>query len=586
METKIDLKVEITKSGSPTLKVFHNDKEYYLHSKYNPIREAETWVKEYYEQGKMVILVGLGLGYCGRELLKFISPEDRILIIEPYKEIIDIAKDNNLKDLLDDDRVFICLESDKERLGKILRILIQGQFLKDSKIMVAPNYEKICSIGLIINKLKKAFVDYSVDINTKLKQATGWQENYLRNIQYAVQSCPITAFENQLNFPVVIVSAGPSLEKELDQLKEIYDHALIISSGTATTVLIKNNIKPHIIVSIDGHMANYNHFKEIDYTGIPLFYSPNSHYKIVEKHKGSKIIFQWSGIEVCEWYDDIIGFKTGIIKVGPSVANFALDIACKMTSGPICFVGQDLAYVGGFSHAEGNINRTNIDTLQSAALMPVESNDGSKLYTDYAFTLMREWFENYLYANPRGNVFNATLTGAKINGTEVMAFAKFVAKFCNKSIDAKQFINNVISDWEEEHNDSKIQTNEIFKEMLVCLNKIIELTKKAKNLSEKLLNKIKNNDNKGINTILAKLSAIDDKIMQLKDKDGLLYFTIQTVVDILLFWDEEDKDEHKKRIKIAEKSDFFYCKLYEMSNKVKQTLNDIYLGGTHGTSDE
>jgi hypothetical protein len=581
MEAEIDLKVEITKSEYPTLKIFHDNKELYLHSKYNPIREAETWAQEYYEKGKMVILIGLGLGYYGKALLKIISKEDRILIIEPYKKIFDKAEENGLRELLGDDRVFLCLESDKEKLGQILRILIQKRFLKNSKIFISPNYEKICSTEIIINSLKRAFADYAVDINTKLEQATSWQENYLRNIKYAIQSHPITEFENKFNCPIVIVSAGPSVTKELTKLKEIYDRALIISSGTATTVLIKNNIKPHIIVSIDGHIANYNHFKEINYDGIPLLYSPNSHYKIVEEHIGPKIIFQWNGIEVIDWYDDLIGFKTGTVKGGPSVANFALDIAYKITSGPICFIGQDLGFVGGYSHAEGNINRTKMDDLKNSGLMPVESNDGSELYTDYAFTLMREWFENYLYINPRSNVFNATLAGAKIKGTEVMEFERFITEFCDKHIDIKKLIDNVILDWDQKNNDRNVQTDEVFNKMLVCLNKVIELTKKAGIVSKKLLNKVKNNDHKDIQTMLAKLSDIDNKIMALKEKDGLLYFIMQNVTDMLTLWDEDDSNEYKKRIKIAEKSCFFYSRLYDMSNDVKKTIDVISLGGTH-----
>lgn len=584
MEEKFNLKVETAKNGYPTLKVFHENKELYLHSKYNPIREAENWVQEYYEEGKVFILIGLGLGYYAKELVKHMGPKEQLLIIEPYKEILDQGMNVGLQELLNDDRVFLCLESDREKLGQILRLLILEQHLKDSKIIISPNYEKICSSEAIISSLKKGFVDYAVDINTKLTHANGWQQNYLRTIKSAIKSCPITEFEGKFSCPAVIVAAGPSLNKELEKLKSIYNRAFIISSGTASTVLIKNNIIPHIIVSIDGHIANYNHFKEINYDDIPLFYSPNSHYKIVEEHQGPKVIFQWSGIDVSDWYNDTIGFKTGTIKVGPSVANFALDIAYKITSGPICFVGQDLGFVGGFSHAEGNINRTKMDDFKNGKLLLAESNDGGELYTDYAFTLMREWFENYIYINPRSNIFNATVAGAKIKGTEVIEFERFISQFCSETIDIKGLINNIISQWNQKHEQQNIQTDKIFDKMSVCLHEVIKLTKKASNLSDKLLNIIKNNDNKDIDTILRKLSAIDSQIIELKEKDGLLYFIIQTVSDILTFWDEEDSDEHKKRIKIAEKSCFFYSRLHGMAKDVKKTLDIISLGGKYDKS--
>lgn len=582
METGMNVNVETAKNGCHTLKVFHENKELYLHSKYNPMREAEIWAAETYEKGKMFVLIGLGLGYYAKALLTKLGEQDQILIIEPHKQIFDKAVEAGLSEIFEDKRVFLCLENDREKLGQILRILILEQRLKNSKIIISPNYEKICSTNMIVNNLKKAFIDYAVDINTKLNQASGWQQNYLKNIIWSMKSCPITEFENRFKCPVVIVGAGPSLNKELENLKNIYGQALIISSGTASTVLIKNNVRPHVIVSIDGHIANYNHFKEVNYKGIPLFYSPNSQYKIVEEHEGHKVVFQWSGVDVSDWYDELIGFQTGIIKVGPSVANFALDIAYKMTSGPICFIGQDLGFAGGYSHAEGNINRIKVDDVKRSSLMRIESNDGSELYTDYSFTLMREWFENYLEMYPRSNVFNATLSGAKIKGTQTIQFEKFISEYCNSPIHVTQMIDDIIADWQQKHRTENIRTDKIFHEMLVCLNQVIKLTQKARSVSDKILNKVKNNDHNGIDRLLIKLTVIDDKITDLKGKDGVLYFIMQTVNDILALWDEEDRNEHKKRIKIAEKSCFFYKKIYEMSSEVRKMLQDMEAGGTHG----
>ena len=567
--------IETTRSGYPTLKVFYKDKEYYLHSKYNPLREAETWAKEFYEKGKLSILIGLGLGYYTKEILKIMDKEDRVLIIEPYEEILNLAKENGIEELLNDSRVLLCLESDKIRLGPIVRGLIQEQFLKSSKIFVAPNYDKIFEVEMVIAGLSKAFNTYAVDINTRLLLAFDWQQNYLRNIKYAIQSCPINAFENLFTCPAIIVSAGPSLQNELDKLKQLYSRAIIISAGSATPTLLKNGIKPHIIVSIDGHINMFKHLQELDYEEIPLCYTPTNHYKISEQHTGPKIVFQTTGMEAVNcWYNEVIGFETGVISVGPSVANYCLGIACKMTSGPVCFIGQDLGYVGGFSHAEGNNNRISKEDA-SLSLYPVISNDGSELYSDYSFTIMRECFENYLYEYRRNNVYNASLKGAKIKGTTVIEFGKFIELFCQDDREIKQIIIDTVESWNRVSSGREIQTNEIFEELTVSIRDVIKTTQKASALSEKLLKKVKNRDNKGINTLLKNISNVDKKLISLKNKDGLLVLIIQLIVDILYLWDEDDDDEYLKRIKIAEKSCFFYKKLHDISNAVEKMINDI-----------
>lgn len=577
MEKSLDLQVEMAKSGYPTLKISYDDKTLYLHSKYNPIREAETWAKEFYEPGKLFILIGLGLGYYAKELLKIMDANDRILIIEPYEKILTITNDHGLAELLADPRVFICLQENKNNLGQILRILIQQKFLQKGKLFVTPNYDKIANVESIIADLKKAFEDYAVDINTKVSLAFDWQRNYFRNMKYAAASCPITAFEKKFTCPAVIVSAGPSLQKELEKLKTVYQHAIIISAGSATPVLLKNGVKPHMVVSIDGSPEMYDHLKDTNYADIPLCYSPNHHYKITENHKGQKIVFQSPEVGIIDWYNEIIGFQTGIVQSGPSVANFCLDVACKLTSGPICFVGQDLGYVGGFSHAEGNSNRVSTtDTKQN--LIRIESNDGNELYAEYAFVLMRERFEKYLYVNPRENVYNASLQGARIHGMKVLAFSNFIDDFCQESIDIGQVINESAKEWRTTGISKKVDIDNTIKELTGSLKKMITLAKEASDLSEKLLNKVKKRDDGNLEKILTKLSKIDKKIMSLKNKDGLLILIIQLITDKLIMWDEEDEDDHKKKIKIAEKNHFFYTKLCELGKMVEKIFDDIKAG--------
>lgn len=572
MDKILDLQIETTKIGNPTLQISYDDKTLYLHSKYNPIREAEKWAKEFYQKGKLSIIIGLGLGYYAQALLNLMDENDHILIIEPYEEIFELAKENGLGQLVTDPRVFICLQSDKNKLGQVLRGLITEHLLKNSEILVAPNYDKIAEVEAIIFQLKRAFIDYAVDINTKLAAAFNWQENYFRNIEHAIQSCPLTAFENKFTCPVIIVSAGPSLQNELEKLKAAYQHAIIISAGSATPVLLKNGVKPHLVMCIDGGIEMYNHFKDIDYEELPLFYIPSQHYKITERHRGLKVLFQIREIKIVDWYNELIGFNTGTVAVGPSVANFALDIACRMTSGPICFVGQDLGYVGGFSHAEGNDNRVSSETKQG--LISTPSNDGGVLYADYAFVLMREWFEKYLSANPRGNVYNASLHGAEIKGTKVIAFHEFMNEFCQEKIDAEQNIKEISNSWHVVHKN-KIDLEKIIQELGKTLEMVITATKEADELSRRLLDSVENCDYDSIDELLVKLSQVDDEIMSLKNKDGLLYLIIQMIVDILILWDEDDEDDHKKRIKIAKKNKFFYNNLYRMARTVRKMLDDM-----------
>src|SRR5690554_230936 len=57
--------IEETRRGNKTIWIENDGKKLYLHSKYNPIREAEAIIEEYegIESDTTVIFYGTGLGY-------------------------------------------------------------------------------------------------------------------------------------------------------------------------------------------------------------------------------------------------------------------------------------------------------------------------------------------------------------------------------------------------------------------------------------------------------------------------------------------------------------------------------------------
>ena len=92
MEQNIDkdlIELEQTRNGYKTISVNKDGKSTYFHSKYNPIREAQTIIDEYKEidDDANVIFYGVGLGYqIDAFLLKY--PNVNYYIYEPVPEIM------------------------------------------------------------------------------------------------------------------------------------------------------------------------------------------------------------------------------------------------------------------------------------------------------------------------------------------------------------------------------------------------------------------------------------------------------------------------------------------------------------------
>ena len=59
--------------------------------------------------------------------------------------------------------------------------------------------------------------------------------------------------ENKEGYPAFIVSAGPSLDKNIDMLKEVKGRGMIMAVDTAIKPLLKKGIVPDIVASVDPH---------------------------------------------------------------------------------------------------------------------------------------------------------------------------------------------------------------------------------------------------------------------------------------------------------------------------------------------
>lgn len=90
-----DIYEEKTKNNLTTISFKRNEKKYLLHSKYDPIQEAERLVKNVdFERDSLIVVFGIGLGYHLSEIKKRISEDTRVFIIEHNIDVLKYALKN------------------------------------------------------------------------------------------------------------------------------------------------------------------------------------------------------------------------------------------------------------------------------------------------------------------------------------------------------------------------------------------------------------------------------------------------------------------------------------------------------------
>ena len=80
----------------------------------------------------------------------------------------------------------------------------------------------------------------------------------------------------------ILVAAGPSLDKNIEKLKQIKDSVFIMAVDTALNTVLKHDIIPDMTISVDGHKPLVL-FEDERVKNIPISLSAVSNAKIVEQ---------------------------------------------------------------------------------------------------------------------------------------------------------------------------------------------------------------------------------------------------------------------------------------------------------------
>ncbi|MGW9527834.1 motility associated factor glycosyltransferase family protein [Paenibacillus terrae] len=415
-----------SETNEPNVVLIREGRPYYLHHPEQPGREAELFVagfKEVVPQAH-VIFFGVGLGYHIREFLRR-HPNTSFSIIEPDTTVMNIFLQHlNENDWLTDEMVEeVMVGVISGETASIMRRLID----RVSGVLVVPwlPYRSIFAEELKkFNEMLGKMVSHK-----KNKMAVNhvyekkWALNSMNNFPFILHSSDFlhTGSDHIAGKPVLIVSAGPSLNDEIEHLRHIRENnlAYLFTVGSAVNTLVEHGIYPHGTFSYDPSDFNVNVIqkvvdKQID--SIPLIFGSTVGKNTLDAYPGRLMHIVISQDELSK---HILrtpeGNKPTIINDAPSVAVIALQCLIQMKADPIVFVGQNLAYRSEQYYAEGITHAEGVPA--SADLPRVQGVHGQQVVTRDSFIKMKTEIEFYISTVKGTEFINTTREGAAIQGT-------------------------------------------------------------------------------------------------------------------------------------------------------------------------
>lgn len=421
--------VEEAKNGMQTIKMQIDSKMIYIHSKYDPEKEAKKYIdKIANEEAKHVLFVGVGLGYHITAYMKE-HPQVTFSIYEPNEEVLHAYLANKQLDVLPLkklNRIFAGNDGDlfMQEVQKVLATA-NGSL----QIIALPVFEKIYAkeLDLIRGRLIEFLKNKRLSLVVNLSFQQRWTVNSIKNFPTLLQTPNFLhdfdagTFENK---PALIVAAGPSLNDEIEHLRYIKENGLayIFSVGSAINSLIEHGIHPDATCVYDPSEGQYLVTKKVvdeNITDITLIYGSSVGFETLEKYPGKMLHMITSQDTVSPHLLDTTK-DIEVVFDAPSIAVIAFQMLLKLKASPIVFVGQNLGYQDNNRYASG-INYDFVDNevtqVELKESETVEDVYGDPMQTNEGFNRMREQLE--MYASKKGDieVINTTRGGANIKGT-------------------------------------------------------------------------------------------------------------------------------------------------------------------------
>lgn len=412
-----------------------------LGSRYNSEKAAEYWVDgfENVSYRTLFIVIGMGSGIYIKKLHEK-YPENNIVLCEPSMRLFyEILQRVKLEEILDEN-VFIAAGKTANLLyTDLIYALINYDNMREVKFTFIPNYENANMLQCL--EIKKHFMNRMERLilgrNTMIIDEGTRSANTLANLFLYPEGYSIGQLKECMadyepeKRAAIIVSAGPSLDKNVKELRRAKNKAFIIVVDTALKTVLNAGVEPDLAVLIDPAKAP-SLFDREELLKIPLCVSIQANQKIMKMHHGKKFFatrdIDFMG-EIAKKYDKDLY----VMHSGGSVANNAFSVAGIMGFKKMIFVGQDLAYPNGRIHS-ADAYEDEDDIVMSSKYFEVEDIYGGKVYTEANMDAYRRWFEEQIVFNPDCHIIDATEGGAKIKGAEVLTLHEAITRECDDAV--------------------------------------------------------------------------------------------------------------------------------------------------------
>lgn len=387
--------------------------------------------------GALLVVSGIGDGVHLRMLLSVLPEGARVFAVEASPALLRAALETlDLHDVLDDPRLMVGAGEIGEKLFEVLPTHVALEMADVEPWIFAPCYNQDAGY------YARFFTEFArhLDVRRKLEgtrvaDAALWQANSFANLAELADAPELSALAGVFRGrPLVLVSAGPSLDESLDFIRAASRVAVIVAVNSSYRAVRHAGVVPHLVIAADPREFTARGFAGVPVDGTFLVTTPIVHPDVVGLFQGRT--FVWSGSN--ELFLELrrrLGLPAGIrIVEQGTVSACGVDLALILGCDRVCLVGQDLAVrEDGRSHAQDSFYTdfgTNRTDTEECRRLP--GNTLPEVLVESKLYIYLKTFEQLAAHRPQLKFCNTSRLGARIAGMPYMTFDAALAWLGNK----------------------------------------------------------------------------------------------------------------------------------------------------------
>lgn len=484
-----------------------------IHDAVDAVGEAsKIWQQTSFKESNVVhFIFGLGLTYVLNKFAQ--NAKGKIIVYEPNINTLRITLEVvDLSEILAKNNIRIFQDKFK------LKLIAENLYKKDDEMTLSflSSYKQLYPQELAdflseLEILKSLFLTGYSEV---ARQSSRWAHHSITNLNRILKNDELDALKDKFkDKPAVIVSAGPSLNKSIETIKQNRDKIVVICVNVALKTLLKNNITPDFVCVLEAGGCTPS-VEGVDTSNMNFIMVPEVNPDIYNKEFKRVFNYYSENLLTSDWIESFTQINCQDYMNRGTVSILALWSAYLMGCNPITLTGQDLAFSGGRCYAKDStfnlICELNPETekfevksadfdeymkqgkiafktddnerikklleaelqRRSASIITVKGQNGEPMPTSSGYALFIKHFEELIPIIKNVKLFNSSEGGAQINGYENKPLEEILKEFGKESFSAEEIIENSTSKYIKPHTKDSLDTtfNENIKVLSDCSN--------------------------------------------------------------------------------------------------------------------